>query len=258
MKKIDITGRRFGRLIVSGYHSTSPSKKRYWLCVCDCGTEKIISSSNLVCGHTTSCGCYWKEGKHKANYTHGCTSTKEFKVWAAMKSRCFNPNTRSYKAYGGRGITVDPAWVNSFEQFLSDMGLCPTGLTLERKDNNKGYSKGNCVWATKTDQANNKRNNIILTSGEITLTLQQWIKKIGCSGSGLYCWVRQGRTLDAYIAFLTTKLDAEKVMSIKSDYIPRIFGSTKLSQKYNVPVGTVKGILSGLLWKHIIPKGGEI
>lgn len=97
------------------------------------------------------------------NFKHGCATggkvSPEYKSWESMKSRCSNQNTEKYARYGGRGITVCPEWQASFAQFYADMGRRPAGMTLERKDNDLDYSPGNCVWASRTQQARNRHTN---------------------------------------------------------------------------------------------------
>ena len=131
-----------------------------WLCLCSCGSLHLVQYSGLTRldkKRVQSCGCLNKESHLKHGHSVGGKRSREFNTWHAMMQRCFNPNNKNYKDYGGRGITVCPRWVR-FENFLNDMGVKPRGLTIERKNNNKGYSPSNCMWATWTQQAHNKRN----------------------------------------------------------------------------------------------------
>ena len=137
-----------------------------WLCICDCGNKKIVSKYSLLSGFTKSCGCLNKEKITKHGFTIGRKSPPIYSAWCSMKGRCLNPTDVNYFRYGGRGITVCKRWLK-FESFLADMGKKPKGMTLERIDNNRGYYKKNCRWATVQDQSNNRRTNIkIFINGE--------------------------------------------------------------------------------------------
>ena len=132
-------------------------------CRCECGTVKFIRKYDLLNGHNKSCGCLSLELTRKRCLTHGHTiggvsgrPTKVYSVWISMVARCSNPNLKDYKDYGGRGITVCERWLK-FENFLEDMGEPPPGLSIDRLDNDAGYSKGNCAWRTLGQQAKNKR-----------------------------------------------------------------------------------------------------
>ena len=165
-------GQVFGRLTVVS-QAPSRGKYHYYLCRCECGVEKEVYKSSLTRGMTSSCGCIFREVQSARLTTHGMSGTKTHKTWKSMLERCTNPNSESYKNYGGRGISVAPEW-SSFEQFLADMGERPEGTSLERKDNSKGYCKDNCQWATPKQQARNRRSNINITWKGETKTLTEW------------------------------------------------------------------------------------
>lgn len=149
-----LVGRVYGRLTVIKRAGTDKSGHAIWHCTCSCGKGRKVSASNLKSGHTRSCGCYAKEVITK----HAMHNTPTYHSWRSMIQRCTNPNSKDYLNYGGRGITVCPEWLGSFERFLADMGKRPNKRkTLDRIDVNKGYCKDNCRWATAKTQAQNKR-----------------------------------------------------------------------------------------------------
>lgn len=165
MKKIDLTEKRFGRLIVIEQAGQDSQRNYKWLCRCDCGNKVIVRGYDLKNGHTKSCGCLRKEITMKGSTKHGHTKnrkrTEEYMSWESMIQRCTNPNNPQWKDYGGRWIKVCKRWLgeNGFIHFLEDMGEAPRGLQLDRIDNNKGYYKENCRWVTSRRNNRNKRNS---------------------------------------------------------------------------------------------------
>lgn len=177
MTKISVNaGDRYGRLTIVEELPEEPMGGgkiyRKVKCACDCGNTKETFLAYLRKGSTTSCGC--------ALDRKGSTKTPEYGVWASMKTRCTNPQDCNYEGYGWRGIEVCSRWMDSFENFYADMGPRPSHLhTLERIDNNKGYSPNNCKWATIREQSRNKRSNRNLTYEGQTMCLSDWAEEIG-------------------------------------------------------------------------------
>lgn len=152
----DETGKRYGMLTVLGLAQRSgPRRGAMWRCICDCGNERSVFGTQLRRGTVNmSCGCQ----KNRHNVRHGLYRSQIYSRWKGMVKRCRNPNDTSYPNYGGRGIQVCDRWL-SFENFLSDMGHPPPGMSLDRIDPNGDYEPNNCRWADASAQADNRRNS---------------------------------------------------------------------------------------------------
>ena len=156
---IDLTGMRFGRLIVLKRDpNTSIGLPVKWICKCNCGNISKVQGGNLKSKSIVSCGCYIQE----VRTTHGKSNILEYKIWQGILDRCNNSNCKNYFHYGGRGITVCERWKNSFENFYKDMGPRPSDkYSIDRIDNNGNYQPSNCKWSSRKDQARNTRKNVI-------------------------------------------------------------------------------------------------
>lgn len=175
----DITGEIFFRLTVIERAGQNKYFKQLWLCSCSCGNTHIAEGTMLRRGRIKSCGCWIKDRLVKQNTTHGKCGSPEHNSWHSMKLRCLNRNDPAYWRYGGRGITVCERWRVSFENFLADMGPRPKGSSLDRIDNNSGYSPDNCRWATRSEQANNQRRSNFITHGGETRIASDWSRRLG-------------------------------------------------------------------------------
>lgn len=180
---------RFGRLTVVG-----PIKSA-WICLCDCGTETTASGTALRRGQKTSCGCFHRERQHEATRTHGMRHSRTYTVWCNMIQRCKNPDNDAFKSYGGRGILVCEGWMQ-FEQFLADMGEAPSGLSIDRKNNDGDYEVDNCRWATDIEQARNTRANRNFTVSGKSQSLAAWCEESGQKYWTVHKRLRMGWTIE--------------------------------------------------------------
>jgi hypothetical protein len=181
----NLSGQRFGRLVVvdraPDHVKPDGNKQTAYFCLCDCGNRRVVLAYNLKNGHTTSCGCFGLENRKSSRSKHSETGTRLYRIWYHMKDRCNNPKDPRYVDYGGRGISVCEEWETSYEVFRNwayENGYSET-LTLDRENNDLGYSPDNCRWVTPKEQANNTRKNRIITFDSESHTLSEWGDLVG-------------------------------------------------------------------------------
>lgn len=185
----DHTGARVGKVVALG-----PIERRkygefhsiIWLCQCDCGNLTKAQSNHLSKGKHRSCGCWRLERASEANRTHGASGTPEWHTWRGLKQRCLNKRHKAYARYGGRGITVCARWLNSFDNFIGDMGTKPSSAhELDRTNNDGPYSPDNCRWVLRPVNNRNRSTTRLLTVGDETRTVLEWAERLGISGKTL-------------------------------------------------------------------------
>lgn len=213
----DLTGSKYGRLTVKERHCFNDNwNKPLWICVCECGTERIITGASLRDGKTQSCGCYSREiaaitGKENIKNTfknkfsiHGKSDTHEYRVWLSMRKRVKEPNKKTYE-----NLQIYDKWQHSFESFLNDMGEAPSNKhQIDRINNNEGYFPDNCRWVTRSQNCRNKTNNVLLEWCGETRCLYEWAEticpKLGIKPDTLQYRIKKG--WDVEKAFTTPKL----------------------------------------------------
>ena len=196
-KAIDLTGARFGRLVVEK-RDFAVRKAAYWVCRCDCGNSTTVQACHLRSGATQSCGCFNKEQAAGRLRTHGFCRSRIYNEWRSMKARCLNPHKKCYADYGGRGIMVCQEWQDSFEAFR-DWAIAngyQDNLTIDRIDVNGNYEPSNCRWVTNREQQNNKRNNHLLSFNGKEQTIAEWAEETGLDWMVIYDRIRNGWTVE--------------------------------------------------------------
>lgn len=163
----DMTGQRFGRLLVLGVSEKTKSGHAQWLCRCDCGHERSYFGKNLRRGMSRSCGCLARDSWGQSNVRHGHArvgrTSKEYRTWASMVQRCTDPSSTAYKDYGAHGVSVCERWREDFTNFLADMGPAPSSEhTIDRVDSAGNYEPANCRWADLQTQSRNRRSTVCL------------------------------------------------------------------------------------------------
>ena len=190
----DLTGQKFNRLIAIKPMGHDKKKNKLWLCKCDCGKEVIVRACCLKRGFNKSCGCLRAEGNNQRK--HGLSRSRLWRIHSQMKVRCYDKNSEAYKNYGARGITICDLWLGedglkNFAEWSYKNGYSDK-LTIDRKDNNKGYTPDNCRWVERTIQGRNKRSNHNITFNGETKTLVEWSEITGIGYGTLKSRIKAG------------------------------------------------------------------
>lgn len=186
----DITSKRFGSLVAVAINGKSKNGKNVWKCICDCGATTYVPVGDLSSGNSKSCGCKTKDAlrnyvQEKKKNAVKSPHLKAANIWKKMISRCYDQLNKDFPNYGGRGISVCDQWMD-FKSFFNDMGDPPDGMSIDRIDNNGNYEPSNCRWATSTEQARNKRNNVIVEYKGERMTVAEASIKSGIPASTIY------------------------------------------------------------------------
>ena len=189
--------------------------------------------------------------------THGMSYTPVWHSWMAMRQRCHYPNDINYKNYGARGIHVCERWMNSFENFYSDMGDRPQGMSLDRIDNDGDYCAENCKWSTKPEQGTNQRTNRFIEHAGESLTLMQWSRRTGLSKHTIWRRLEKGWSVEKTLTtpphatrkgqLNASKLKEADVLAIRASDLP----ASELARQFNVSYSNIYAILKRKSWKHI-------
>jgi hypothetical protein len=200
----DFVPETFGRLTTIGprfyfYRKCRKRTRTFQVCECICGTVGVYNWDHLKAQHTQSCGCLDRDTKIRLKTTHGKSTVAEYKVYQGIQQRCYNPKNKAYYNYGGRGIRVCARWLEpngqGFINFLADMGpRLGSGYTIERKDNEMGYSPENCVWADWYTQHSNRRNNVKVEIDGKVDTISNWARYFGFRDHTFRCRLERGWT----------------------------------------------------------------
>lgn len=201
-KAIDLTGMRFGRLTVVS-KTRSKSGRVAWKCKCDCGNESIPLTTDLIKNRIQSCGCYHKDRTSEIFKKHGQYKTRLYRIWGNMIQRCSNPKNDNYHLYGAKGVSVCDEWKDfaSFCKWAIENGYADN-LSIDRKENDKGYSPDNCRWATPQEQTDNRDCTQIISFNGKTQTLKRWSEETGIPYKNLLWRIRHGWSIEKA---LTTK-----------------------------------------------------
>lgn len=192
MKVVDLTGKRFERLVVLSQDGLTNTGHKKWKCACDCGAEVSVRGTLLTQGLVKSCGCFQKDEGRRKLTKHGCYYHSAYAVWSHMMDRCYNPKSDDYPDYGRRGIKVCERW-HDVKNFCSDMGERPKGMSIDRfPDVNGNYEPGNCRWADGRQQANNRRSNVFIEHEGRTQTIAEWASEFGIKRATLWARLNRG------------------------------------------------------------------
>lgn len=236
--KKPIIGSKFGRLLVVKYSHSLPvngKQRHYYICLCDCGSEKRILASALNPNGSKSCGCLRRDVTIKRGTSHGLYYHPLWRTYQNIIARCEAPNHKSFHNYGGRGIGMCPKWRNDFLSFVADMGTKPSPKhSIDRVNNDGNYEPGNCKWKTMKEQSFNRRTNLLITIGEITQPLGMWCRQYGKKYSMVNHRLRKGWEINRALFQENVKTLQEKA---RREATITVLGVTKPVQEWASAIG---------------------
>ena len=211
----DITGHRFGKLLVTSRAGVNSSFSAMWMCMCDCGEIRRVAGAALRAGRNKSCGCSSPRFVATGPSPRFLHEKRARSIWSGMLYRCSDKARGSArKNYYDKGIRVCDEWMD-FDRFFFDMGVPPDGLSIDRINGNKGYSKDNCRWATSKQQANNKAVNVFISHQGSNKTISQWAESLGVKPNTLLYRIQRGipleRALTKSIGHIGSQQAAQRV-----------------------------------------------
>lgn len=202
---INLVDIRFGRLVVVEMVNNNKCGDLRWLCQCDCGQRSVVCGRNLKSGNTQSCGCLREESRIRHGHSSRLKQSGTYESWHQMIQRCNNPKNKRYPTYGGRGIRVSEHW-KLFVNFLEDMGERPPNRSIDRIDNDKGYFKENCRWATPKQQQRNRSNNHLITYDGKTQTMAAWAEEMVIPYDTLRFRLKRGWSIEKALKYRFCRL----------------------------------------------------
>lgn len=251
----DLTGQRFGKLKVLA-RDQREGFGTFWLCQCDCNRVITARAGNLIGGNTKSCGCAKRKSTRNTNYEKTRPRAGDTRIsWELMLNRCYNVKSHNYPLYGAVGVTVCQRWIDSYENFVADMGERPLGTTIDRHPNPHGnYEPGNCRWATPQQQSNNRRDNVILEAFGRKQTLKQWSEEYKVPTSTILGRlkkhsVEQALTMELYQGLMSPEAK-EFYRNRKSTFFIEAFGQRKALVEWAEEYGLAPTVLSARIRKR--------
>lgn len=221
--QVDMAGRKYGELIAIRRIGSAPNNRNaIWLFRCSCGAECEKDGYSVRSGKVKACTACGLARSRAASITHGKTNSVEYRIWTGMLTRCYNKSARAYADYGRRGISVCESWRHDFDAFLHDMGHRPSPQhSIDRIDNDGNYQPSNCRWATREQQAQNKRTSIRIEIDGQCKTVDEWANESGQSAASIYQRYRSGLRGAAVLKTTVTTIDYDGITDTVSGWSRR-------------------------------------
>lgn len=239
MSKTNLIGQKFGMLTVYEFAGKNKHNKFLWKCTCECGGETVVTTGNLNSGNSKSCGCEKYKGNRR---THGMSDSRIYTIWSSMKGRCLNEKDAHYSDYGGRGITINEEWVNSFAKFYewSVENGYTDDLTIDRINVNGNYEQSNCRWITIEEQQKNKRNNIHIDINGVEMIASEWARISNTNHQTIFSRIKKGWSgEDLIVEDARRRYDKELISKALDEKNKTGLSLKKIADKYEINYWTL-------------------